>query len=208
MATTEDDCRSALVHQWELIAGAVSRIELSAPSRIPGWTNKEVLAHLYIQPHLVARFVRSCSSDEPLMGTTDNLVGTKTLRDLIDSSAREGSKLNRFDLGVTLAEARALVLRADLHSTIVTLQGAISLNDYLVTRCVEAVVHGCDLVDPIDPDPVAQSITSSALLDVLSVSAPQLVAEARKLPIEEWIDLATGRKTTSGPLAAAMPVMT
>jgi hypothetical protein len=29
------------------------------------------------------------------------------------------------------------------------MQGPIRLADYLVTRCVEAVVHGCDLVDPL-----------------------------------------------------------
>jgi hypothetical protein len=207
MLAIEEDCRSALIRQWELIAGAVPAIELSLPSRISGWTNKEVLAHLYVQPRLLARFLRDSRSDEPVMGTAENLAGTTTLRDLIDSSAREGAKLNRFDLGITLTEARDLVLRADLHSTIVSLQGPISAYDYLVTRCVEAVVHGCDLVDPIHPDRVAQTITSSALLDVLAVSSPQLVAEASALPIDEWIDLATGRKDASGPLAAVLPVM-
>ena len=166
-----------------------------------------MLAHLYVQPRLLARFLQSASDVEPEVGATENLAGTRTFKDLIDSSAREGAVLDKFDLGVPLAEARTLVLGADLDSTIGTLQGSISISDYLITRCVEAVVHGGDLVDPVAPDEAAQSITSAALLRVLSVTAPELVAAARALPIEEWIDVATGRVAASGHLAAATPVM-
>ena len=84
------------------------------------------------------------------------------------------------------------MLNADLNATIETLQGSISVADYLVTRCVEAVVHGGDLVDPVAPDPVAQSIVSTALLELLGATAPELADEARTLPVAEWIDVATG----------------
>ena len=88
------------------------------------------------------------------------------------------------------------------------MQGPIRLADYLVTRCVEAVVHGCDLVDPVSPDRAAQAITARALLEVLAVRAPHLVREARQLSLPVWIDVATGRRPGSGRLAAAVPVMT
>ncbi len=81
------------------------------------------------------------------------------------------------------------------------------MSDYLVTRCVEAVVHGRDLIDPVSPDPVAESITSTALLNLLSTTAPHLVAIAEKLPREEWIDVATGRIAVTGPLASVTPVI-
>jgi Mycothiol maleylpyruvate isomerase N-terminal domain len=207
VVTADEDVRSALIRQWELIANAVPRIERSAPSRIGGWRNREVLAHLYVQPRLLARFLQSGGDIEPAVGATENLAGTKAFKHLIDASAREGAVLDKFDLGVPLAEARTLVLGADLDSTIVTLQGSITVSDYLATRCVEAVVHGCDLVDPVAPDSTAQSITSAALLGVLSATAPRLVAAASTLPIEEWIDVATGRTPASGPLGAATPVM-
>ncbi len=97
---------------------------------------------------------------------------------------------------------------ADLAATVVTVQGAIILVDYLVTRCVEAVVHGGDLVPPVLPDPMAQAIAADALLDALSARAPDLVREARELPAALWIDVATGRRTCESRLAAAMPVMT
>ena len=62
--------------------------------------------------------------------------------------------------------------------TIVTVQGPIRLVDYLVTRCVEAVVHGGDLVDPVEPDPDAQAVTAEALIAVLAVTAPERVVAA------------------------------
>ena len=83
------DVRVALIHQWELIADAIELIELSAASRCSGWTNREVLAHLYVQPHLVAKFLRSESADTAVLGITENLSGTRSFSELIDTSARE-----------------------------------------------------------------------------------------------------------------------
>ena len=201
------DVRIALIRQWELIADATGLIELSTPSRCTGWTNREVLAHLYVQPHLVARFLRTENTDEAVLGVAENLSGTRSFSELIDESARKGAALNKVELRGPLDAVRPLVLVADLEATITTLQGSISASDYLVTRCVEAVVHGGDLVPPVPPDPVAQAITSKALLDTLCVSAPELVAEAAALPVEQWIDLATGRSTAIDRLAEILPIM-
>ncbi len=203
----EADVRLALIRQWELIAGAVPTIDVTRPSRIEGWSNGEVLAHLYVQPHLVGRFLRTASNEEPLLGVAENLAGTKALKDVIDTSAREGARLNKFDIAGPLAATRVSVLSAPLAETIETFQGSISVEDYLVTRCVEAVVHGGDLVDPIAPDPIAEAITATALLDLLAISAPNLVAEARALPRSEWINAAAGRDVAIGPLSGATPVM-
>jgi hypothetical protein len=201
------DLRSALIRQWELIADAIEAIDLSASSRVAGWTNREVLAHLYVQPHLVARYLRTESTGVAALGLTENLSGTRSYGELIDASAREGAALNKVELRDPLNAVRPLVLAARLDATIITLQGSISVSDYLITRCVEAVVHGSDLVAPVAPDSGAQAITAQALLDTLSAIAPQLVGEARVLPIEHWIDLATGRARTSGRLAEVLPVM-
>ena len=207
MIPDAEDVRTALLRQWDLIADIVADIELATESRCSGWTNREVLAHLYVQPHLVARFLRSESNEGALVGIAENLSGTRTFSELIDASARKGALLNQVDLRGPLDDVRPLVLAARLDVTITTMQGRISVADYLVTRCVEAVVHGGDLVPPVEPDPVAQSIASDALLDTLGAFAPELVSDARMLTARQWIDLATGRATTTGPLAAALPVM-
>lgn len=201
------DVRSALVRQWELISEVVETIDLAAASRCNGWTNREVLAHLYVQPHLVKKFLGTASVRQAEVQLSENLAGTKSFRELINDSARKGATLNKVDLRRPLAAVRDVVLAAPLDATITTLQGKISVSDYLVTRCVEAVVHRSDLAPRVAPDPVAEAITSEALLDVLELSAPELVAEAQALRPEQWIDLATGRAKTTGSLAEAMPVM-
>jgi uncharacterized protein (TIGR03083 family) len=201
------DVRVALIRQWELISEVVDAIDLAAASRCSGWTNREVLAHLYVQPHLVERFLGTASTLEAEVRLSENLAGTKSFSELIDESARKGATLNKVALRSPLEAVRVLVLAAPLDATITTLQGTILVSDYLVTRCVEAVVHGSDLAPPVTPDPVAEAITSKALLEVLELSAPDLVAEAQALPPERWIDLAMGRAKATGPLAEAMPVM-
>lgn len=201
------DVRIALIRQWELIADATELIDLSTRSRCAGWTNREVLAHLYVQPHLVARFLQSEGTGDAALGFTENLAGTRNFSEWIEASAREGSSMNKVELSGPLNAVRPKGLSADLDATITTLQGSISVSDYLVTRCVEAVVHGCDLVPPVVPDPVARAITSEALLDVLCVSAPELMAEATALAVEQWIDLATGRSVATGRIAAVLPLM-
>jgi len=201
------DVRFALVRQWELISEVVDAIDLAAASRCNGWTNREVLAHLYVQPHLVEKFLGTASVRQAHVRLSENLAGAKSFSELINDSARKGAILNKVELRSPLAAVRDVVLAAPLDATITTLQGEISVSDYLVTRCVEAVVHGSDLVPPVTPDPVAEAVTSNALLQVLEVSAPQLVEEAQALPTDRWIDLATGRAKATGSLAEAMPVM-
>ena len=137
-----------------------------------------------------------------------NLAGTHSLAEFIDASAREAAELGRVGFAEALNDALPSLRAAALCSTVVTMQGPIRLVDYLVTRCVEAVVHGSDLVEPVNPDSVAQVITAQALLEVLSHQAPHLVQEARELPLPIWIDIATGRRPASGSLASAVPVMT
>ena len=118
-----DDVRTALLRQWDLIAEAVPRIDLAAPSRVAGWRNREVLAHLYAQPSLLLRFLESESAAEPAVRAVENLAGTKAYAKLIDASARDGAARDRFDLRVPVERARTAVLAAHLGATIETLPG-------------------------------------------------------------------------------------
>lgn len=208
VARCGEEVRDALLRQWEAIAAAVTAVDLEIPSRVRGWRNREVVAHLCLQPVLLRRFAATASRRDAVVGVAGNLAGTHALSALIDASAREAAQAGRVNFAAAVDGAVPLLRAADLSAAIVTMQGPIRLVDYLITRCVEAVVHGSDLVDPVDPDHVAQAITARALLEVLSVRAPHLVREARQLPLPIWIDVATGRRPGSGSLAAAVPVMT
>jgi Mycothiol maleylpyruvate isomerase N-terminal domain len=202
------EVRSALARQWGRIATTVPGLDLEAPSRIDGWRNREVVAHLTLQPVLLGRFLETASDRSPTVTLPSNLTGTGGLAQVVDSSARDAAARGRIDFGPALDRVLPSLQAADLAATVEAVQGPILLVDYLVTRCVEAVVHGCDLVDPVVPDRIAEAVAADALLSVLVARAPELEADARALPPPRWIDMATGRSPCSGPLAAVMPVMT
>ncbi len=125
---------------------------------------------------------------------------------MIDRAAREAAAAQP-SFGENLRRALPLLVAADLGTTVTTLQGPIRLSDYLVTRCVEAVIHGCDLVAPVDPDAKALVVTADALTSVLASRHSELLALVHALPVRTWIDAATGRCKPPPGLEGALPVM-
>ena len=167
-----EEVRDALVRQWQAITAAVATIDLETPSRVARWRNREVVAHLCLQPTLLRKFIATASTQHAVVPVAASLAGTHSLARLVDASAREAAEADRVDFAKAVDEALRALRAADLSATVVTMQGPIRLADYLVTRCVEAVVHGCDLAGPVRPDRVAQAITAGALLEALAARAP------------------------------------
>jgi uncharacterized protein (TIGR03083 family) len=198
--------RDALVRQWEAIAAAVGALDPACPSRIPGWRNREVIAHLAAQPSLLVRFLKTASRTAPEVSLAANLAGTVNLAELIHTSAREASD-GDLDFEGRYRRALPALLDADLSGTVTTIQGPIALVDYLRTRCVEAVVHGGDLIPSVVPDPAALHVAASALREALRARRPDLMTAAMALPDERWVDQATGRAEATGEFAGVLPVM-
>ena len=146
------------------------------------------------------KFTATAPAQHAVVTVAASLAGTHSL-------ARPAGP-GRADFATAAREAVPALRAADLSATVVTMQGPIRLADYLITRCVEAVVHGCGPAGPARPDRAAQAITAGALPEALAARAPHLVREARQLPLPVWIDAATGRQPVPGSLAAAVPVMT
>lgn len=199
--------RDALARQWRNIARAVPSRDLDVASRVDGWRNREVVAHLAMQPVLLVRFLATASSEPPTLRVADNLAGTRRLAELVDAATRDAAANGRLDLAGAAETAIERLAAADLTTTITTLQGPILLRDYLVTRCVEAVVHGADLVDPVEPDRDALAIVAGALTTLLAARDPNLVAVATALPRTTWVAIATGRERAPEPLRAVVPLM-
>jgi Mycothiol maleylpyruvate isomerase N-terminal domain len=199
--------RGALVRQWRAIALEAPARDLDADSRVAGWRNREVLAHLTMQPALLARFLRTAGDEAPQLDAAQNLAGTRNLAELVDAATREAAAAGRIDFAAAADEAIAALEAADLTATVTTLQGPILLVDYLVTRCVEAVVHGGDLVPPVAPDGDAQRIVADALLRLLETRDAALVAEAQSMPPDEWIVIATGRESAPTRFQRVVPLM-
>src|SRR4029079_13253819 len=156
------------------------------------WRNREVVAHLTMQPALLVHFLGTAGSEVALLDSTKNLSGTRNLAELVDAATREAADAGRIDFARGAEEPIEQLAAADLTATVTTLQGPILLVDYLVTRCVEAVVHGCDLVEHVEPDAEAQQIVADALVELLESRAPALVARAQSLDPATWIAIATG----------------
>jgi hypothetical protein len=204
--STGEEARTALVKQWALLAAAVPGLDLDARTRLDGWTNRELLAHLAVQPLLLLRFLHG-ASPRAEVSLAANLAGTGAWAAEIDRAARDAASAGRLDLSAHVRRVLPALRRADLARTVVTLQGPISLSDYLVTRCVEAVVHGLDLAPPVPPDPGATTVAATALLRLLTGLAPDVAADASRLDPVLWLEAATGRRTLSGALGDVLPLM-
>ena len=203
-----DEIRRALVSQWELLRDAIPLIDLNQSSRVDGWRNREVLAHLSVQPALLSRFIAGASfATAAEVSLESNLAGTHAFAAMIDAAAREAAEAP-LSFSDNLDDALPVLATADLTTTITSFQGPIRLVDYLVTRCVEAVVHGRDVVEPIEPDPTALAIAADALTSALVDQHPELIAEIESLAPGAWLDVATGRTKAPPELAHALPVMT
>ncbi len=192
------DIPDAMLRQWDAIAIAIPALDLDCPSRVAGWRNGEVVAHLAVQPRLLTRFLASASHDEPQMSLHANLTGTHGLASTIDDAARNGRSHWSFADGA--AVARRALEAADLSSTIATIQGLIRLRDYLVTRCIEGAVHGGDLVPPVKPDAEALAIAADAFVEIVG-------ERAAGVSTEMLVDAATGRVPAPPGLEDVLPVM-
>jgi len=199
--------RDALVRQWREIARAIPSRDLETASRVDGWRNREVVAHLAMQPVLLVKFLATAGSDPPRLRAEENLSGTRNLAELVDAATRQAATDDKLDFAGAAENAIACLAVADLAATITTVQGPILLRDYLVTRCVEAVVHGGDLVDPVEPDRDALDVAADVLMSLLATRDPHLLATAAALPRVAWVAIATGRKTAPTSLASVVPLM-
>ena len=156
---------------------------------------------------LLGRFLLTATSESPEVTLTENLSGTVQLASVINDAALEGAREGRVNLAVNVQAVLPALLNADLATTVTTVQGQILLADYLVTRCVEAVVHGRDLVPALEPDADALAITVEALIAALTHVQPSLVPEAVALSPLSWVEIATGRRDAPEGLAGVVPLV-
>ena len=68
--------RAALLRQWQRIEASLVDLDLETPSRVARWRNREVVAHLAVQPSLLARFLRSASQGPAVLSLAASLSGT------------------------------------------------------------------------------------------------------------------------------------
>jgi len=190
-STPGADVGVACVAQWMRVADAVATLPDSVfdeASPLPGWRVADLVAHLSMCAGLAARRLAEPAPDRAEASVAPYLLSLGAAAPSIDELTRS------LAAGITPAQSRLLVrnavdsLRDVVSSTdparvIPTRSGGMRLDDFLVTRCVEGVVHGLDLSPAVDPDPGALRIATRALLGALVAKAPGHTVEVRVPPI-------------------------
>lgn len=190
--------RTALVAQWALLSGALTGADPAQQTRLPGWRVAELAAHLTTG---VLRVTKVLAAPAPPGGEVD-LVGwaaaVPSLASVADAAAREAVGQG-LDFDAAVAATAGPLADTPANRVVPVPVGAMTWSDFLVTRCVEAVVHGLDLPEPVSPDRDALRIVVRVLADVLAATAPGRSVEVRVPPYAAVQCVAGPRHTRGTP---------
>jgi uncharacterized protein (TIGR03083 family) len=185
--------RAAVLAQFDNVRAAVARLtpeQLALPTRLEGWTVRDLVAHIGMALTAVHRALdqpEPAKADAVLLdwpfGTSGN---SAAIADFTRRLAVDHPDLDAY-LADTDAGLRALLAAHPGTRLLATSAGALSLDDYLVTRAVELVVHTDDLnaalAGPEVPfDRQALAACTRLLADALAVKAPGGSTEVRVPP--------------------------
>lgn len=225
------DVRAGVVGQLDALDGLIATIDIPVfdrPTRLGDWRVAELVAH--IGSSNLSRYLAGEPAAQAELDTVAWALSCADAAPTVDERAR----------GLT-EEARPAELRGLVHETRLAVEqaladvdasfivparfGAITLTDYLATRCVELTVHSLDLTAALDQpaalDPSALAVATRLLAGVLAATAPGRSVEVRVPPYAAvqciegprhtrgtppnvvemnaptWLELATGRLTWS-----------
>ncbi|WP_369390321.1 sterol carrier family protein [Streptomyces sp. CG1] len=185
--------RAAVLAQLGNVREAVRGLapeQLALPTRLGGWTVRDLIAHIGMAVTAVHRAL-----DRPAPPKQDVTVvqwpfATAASASAIDEFTR-GLAADQPDLGAYLADVdaslRALLAEHSGGRLLETNAGALPLDDYLVTRAVELVVHTDDLNAAVPGlqvpyDRQALAAATRLLADALAAKAPGGSTEVRVPP--------------------------
>jgi uncharacterized protein (TIGR03083 family) len=221
---------------WAVVAG-LDDAQLELPTRLGGWRVRELVAHLAMTFDAVPKFLAAPDDGRAPETLADWAGGTRTSAAVIAAEERAGAGAAG-DVRAVLRSAMDGALaeldpeRHGPEARLVHHRGAMLLDDYLVTRLVESVVHADDLADALGLDDFrhdrhALASTCRVLADALATKAPGGAVELRIPPFAvvqcvegprhtrgtppnvvettplPWIRLATGRLSWADALDVA-----
>ncbi|WP_405752758.1 maleylpyruvate isomerase family mycothiol-dependent enzyme [Streptomyces sp. NBC_01411] len=183
--------RTAVLAQFEHVRGAVTALtpgQLALPTRLGDWTVRELAAHLTMAVESISR----CLDQEPPAAQELTLLewpfATAPVAGQISDDVRALAAASTPEelFGRTAARIAERLPGADGERLLATRVGAMRLCDYLVSRCVELVVHTDDLNAAagleIPYDRQALAACTRLLADALAVKAPGASTEVRVPP--------------------------
>jgi uncharacterized protein (TIGR03083 family) len=181
----------ACVAQWTKIADAIDLIpgdRFEAPTGLPGWRVAELVAHLAMCAGSPARWLAEPTPAKVEVNVSGYLLCLTDAAGDIDARTHDRAAAKtpaqlRAEVREAVVGLRAVVADTDPARVLPTRLAPMRFDDFLITRCVEGVVHGLDLDPVVDPDPGALKIAARALLNALVSKAPGHTVEVRVPPI-------------------------
>ncbi|GAA0794169.1 maleylpyruvate isomerase N-terminal domain-containing protein [Spirilliplanes yamanashiensis] len=151
------EIRSAATGQFALLAERVGQLtdaDLALPTRLPPWTVRELVAHVTRNIDALAGAL-AAPAPEAATVTLDDYYGLAAaaadgIRERAAGEAATGIRWQD-EIGAVAARVTAALPGADRLVT--ARMGDLTLEDFLVTRCVEGTVHGFDLARALDAPP-------------------------------------------------------
>ncbi|MBL1096020.1 maleylpyruvate isomerase family mycothiol-dependent enzyme [Streptomyces coffeae] len=198
--------RAALTAQLGHIRQAVAELDeerLGAPTRLGDWTARELLTHVAATVDSVARLLAAPAPPAQEAGVNDYAAAVASFAGAVDERTRAAARDT---------DPRVLLERAEVRFTetaaaapgdrlLAVPVGAMRLDDYLVTRCVELVVHSDDLAaatgTPVPYDRQAMAAAVRMLADALAAKAPGGSVEVR-IPPYAVVQCVEGPRHTRG----------
>ncbi|HEY5199323.1 MAG TPA: sterol carrier family protein [Acidothermaceae bacterium] len=185
------DAGVACVAQWTRVADAVDALpddRFDVPSGLPGWRVAELVAHLAMCASSPARWLTEPTPDRAEATVAEYLLCLTAAASSIDErthslAAGQSPAQLRANVRAAVDSLRDVMLSTDPALVIPTRLAPMRFDDFLVTRCVEGVVHGLDLSPAVEPDAGALRIATRALLAALVAKAPGHTVEVRVPPI-------------------------
>jgi uncharacterized protein (TIGR03083 family) len=190
----------ACLRQWALVVAAVEATPDDAfdqPSSLAGWRVAELVAHLAACQRVVVEWIAIPSppkADLVAAGYLLTLPAAAALvmaRELAAAADASPEQL-RAAVRTAFEALTAAVADVDPARIVAARAGAIRLDELMVTRCVEGVVHALDLETSLgmglglavvsEPDREALKVATKALLGAMAIKAPGKSVEVRVPP--------------------------
>ncbi|MFE2376257.1 sterol carrier family protein [Streptomyces sp. NPDC059398] len=198
--------RTAVLAQFEQVrsaVGALTPAQLALPTRLGDWTVRELAAHLSMAVESVSRTLDEEAPAAQELTLLEWPFATAPVADRISEDVRAiaAASAPAELLDRTAARIAERLPGADGERLLATRVGAMRLCDYLVSRCVELVVHTDDLNEAagleIPYDRQALAACTRLLADALAVKAPGASTEVR-IPPYAVVQCVEGPRHTRG----------
>jgi len=194
----------AFVEQAEALADWLAELPaeaFTAPSAVPGWDLRTLLAHVeYMQRGLAAR-LRDRSSDPPVALAAYVRQYREAAEQIDESTRRAAADRAPAELIAALRDARPVLdaaRDAAPRTVIIGGRGATTAQDWARSRLIEVVVHSDDFSRSL-PDRAAVPLRRPALAAVTRTLAQLLAAQAPGRSVEVRVPPFIAVQAVAGP---------